>query len=459
MQVTSERKFQIDQHIKTPSHASKLSKMKLAKKGQQTLPQCLPSTSKKSEQEQFNEDLCLMFVSADIPLHKINNLNVKLFLQKYTSKYNIPDESTLRKNYIHRIYAETMSSIKKAVSNNYLYICADETTDSMGRYIVHLMIGILNVSVPAKSYLISSKQLEKANNLTVTRFIQEELATFFLPESIPTEKILLFLTDAAPYMVKAACNLKIFYPNLIHTTCLAHGLNRVAEEVRNHFPLVNSLISSVKKVFLKAPLRVQLYKQHLPGIPLPPQPVITRWGTWLEAAIFHANHYEIIKTIIMDLDSDTQSVLDAQKVYSSKEIPQQLAFINANYSFISTSILQLEKQCMSLIESVEIINKFEKLCFDVKGKVGKSVYEKFLSVIEKNEGFKKLKDIAKILCGESVENIELTIEDISNLKYAPITSVDVERSFSIYKYMLSDRRHNFSVENFEKYVIVNCFHS
>lgn len=47
----------------------------------QTLPQCLPSTSKKSEQEQFNEDLCLIFVSNlidDLFGERIKSLQKKL---------------------------------------------------------------------------------------------------------------------------------------------------------------------------------------------------------------------------------------------------------------------------------------------------------------------------------------------------------------------------------------------
>ncbi len=65
------------------------------------------------------------------------------------------------------------------------------------------------------------------------------------------DTILLMVTDVAAYMIKAVNHLKIFYPNLKHITCLAHGLHRIAEEVRNHFVEVNKLISSMKKVFLK----------------------------------------------------------------------------------------------------------------------------------------------------------------------------------------------------------------
>jgi hypothetical protein len=44
---------------------------------------------------------------------------------------------------------------------------------------------------------------------------------------------------------------------------------------------------------------------------------------------------------------------------------------------------------------------------------------------------------------------------ISAYKFAPVTSVDVERSFSIYKNILSDNRTSFSPENLEKYIICN----
>ena len=35
-------------------------------------------------------------------------------------------------------------------------------------------------------------------------------------------------------------------------------------------------------------------------------------------------------------------------------------------------------------------------------------------------------------------------EHLKNIKFAPLTSVDVERSFSIYKRILDDDRHNLS---------------
>ncbi|PSN51135.1 hypothetical protein C0J52_21614 [Blattella germanica] len=58
---------------------------------------------------------------------------------------------------------------------------------------------------------------------------------------------------------------------------------------------------------------------------------------------------------------------------------------------------------------------------------------------------------AMYLQGNSVElPEEIPPELVSVYKYCPITSVDVERSFSAYKLILSDKRHKFTPENLEK---------
>ena len=68
------------------------------------------------------------------------------------------------------------------------------------------------------------------------------------PDGAKNDRLLVLLSDAASYMIKASEALKVFYPNLLHVTCFAHGVNRVAEQIRSMFPDVNDLISKVKKV-------------------------------------------------------------------------------------------------------------------------------------------------------------------------------------------------------------------
>jgi hypothetical protein len=52
------------------------------------------------------------------------------------------------------------------------------------------------------------------------------------PVKVERENVLLFVSDDAPYMIKAAKALQLLYPKMIHVTCLAHALHRVAGEVR-----------------------------------------------------------------------------------------------------------------------------------------------------------------------------------------------------------------------------------
>ena len=87
--------------------------------------------------------------------------------------------------------------------------------------------------------------------------------------------MLLLVTDAAPYMIKTGQALKTFYPNMIHVTCVAHGLNRVLEKVHEIFPEINKLVNNEEKILLKSPHRVEVYK-YIMECELPPEPVITR---------------------------------------------------------------------------------------------------------------------------------------------------------------------------------------
>lgn len=133
------------------------------------------------------------------------------------------------------------------------------------------------------------------------------------------------MTDAAPYMVAAGKALNVLYPKMIHLTCTAHGLHRVADFVKDNFDVVNKLISNVKKIFTKVQKYIEFvcqikdmillffrlvstsqtaFQHDDPTLALPPQPIVTRWGTWIEAAIYYAENLHEIRIFMNELDSD-----------------------------------------------------------------------------------------------------------------------------------------------------------
>ncbi|KAJ4427452.1 hypothetical protein ANN_25075, partial [Periplaneta americana] len=60
-------------------------------------------------------------------------------------------------------------------------------------------------------------------------------------------------------------------------------------------------------------MSVLLFQTIAPGIPLPPQPVLTRWITWLDAVNYYAEHYGKIMEVIDALDSTDSSAVAAVK--------------------------------------------------------------------------------------------------------------------------------------------------
>ena len=84
--------------------------------------------------------------------------------------------------------------------------------------------------------------------------------------------------------------------------------------------------------------------------------------------------------------------------------------------------------------------------------------EKLKYVLNKNSGYIKIKLINDVLNGVSVTQFEINLspEEIACFKFSPITNCDVERSFSKYKNILSDRRLSFEENNLKYYFIANC---
>lgn len=71
------------------------------------------------------------------------------------------------------------------------------------------------------------------------------------PEGKFGSRILLAVTDAAPYMVLAMKNLAPFFPKMVHLTCLVHLLHNLCQQITELYELVNKWIALIKKVHNK----------------------------------------------------------------------------------------------------------------------------------------------------------------------------------------------------------------
>ncbi|KAJ4444406.1 hypothetical protein ANN_06198 [Periplaneta americana] len=90
----------------------------------------------------------------------------------------------------------------------------------------------------------------------------------------------------------------------------------------------------------------------------------------------------------------------------------------------------------------------------VPGNVGD---EKTANILSKNPGNYQLKEIQDILQEKTHQKpTKFSIEQLTAFVQAPLTSCDVERSFSHYKAMLRDNRRRMTTENIRHCLVVNC---
>jgi hypothetical protein len=139
---------------------------------------------------------------------------------------------------------------------------------------------------------------------------------------------------------------------------------------------------------------------------------------------------------------------------------RKLAYIKANFCGISKSITRLETVGIQLCDGMNIVKRTENELSRVQGEVANKVNAKLQSVLERNPGYSTLCKVSDILRGNEAElggnEQELSTNDMTLFKYSPVTSCDVERSFSSYKVLLSDNRRSFQFDNFKIHVIIHC---
>lgn len=265
----------------------------------------------------------------------------------------------------------------------------------------------------------------------------------------------MLLTDAAPYMIKAGKNLKAIYPSLLHVTCLAHGLHRVAEAIRASFKTVDDFVGLTKAIFKKAPARVRVYKEMNPNLPLPPEAVLVRWGTWLEAVDFLGNHFDAVKSVILSFDeNDAECIRKAQDIIRNKNVQAQLADLLVNYTFLADTIKKYEERSLSLSESIRMLEATSEKLSSCASEIKDKILAKFRYVLGNNPDLETISLVAAILSGNTTEfDLGMSPDTLASLAYCPLTSVEVERSFSMAKAMLDSRRMSFKMHNFEKYLI------
>ena len=367
----------------------------------------------------FPERVTKAFLSANIALKKLQNKELKsLFL---SMGHPLPSETTCR-NQVEKIYMQQIEKIKKIIEGKQVFVVFDESSIRLDAY-ANILIGAIDK--PEISYLVECKALTaNLNAAGVCQIINDVLTNM----NIARENFALFLSDAARYMTAAFSGLKMFYPNLVHVTCLAHLLHNCCMRIRGYFQDVDQLISSIKAATIKNKERRALFKEM--NIDFPPEPVLTRWGSWLNAALYYSENLVKVKAIFDKIEGNGILVKNAKKALESPTLVKSICSISSNYKCLSDKVSQLESSTLGIKEAFKKVTELE-FGDDLVG-----INDYIQKRLDKN-GIREI--------------VEMSDPNISPDTYAKLqdcqaTSCCVERSFSMLSKLLEKDR-NFKREN------------
>ena len=323
---------------------------------------------------------------------------------------------------VAKLASQKEKQIQELLRDKFFFI-VDEAEIAKQKYI-SVVVGSLDA--PNQTFLVDCHPVDSSSNVN-SSIILHTVNDILRQLEIKRENFSLFLTVAARYMSLAGKTLKELYLSLMHVTYVAHLLHNCAMRVRAHFKNIDEIIATIKAATIKNKDRKKDF--HDAGLPFPPDPVITRWATWLRAALYYSENLPAVCTIVSNWTSAGLLVSRAKDAINVEDLVPDLVKIN---------------QCRTLAANVEFLEGSACTITEAYG---------LLKNMHFNDDPCAIKNyIKKRLSNSDLETIinctNLTIDPTSYalLQKAQPTSVAVERSFSMLSKLLRKDR-NFDVKN------------
>ena len=412
--VSTEKSFMVDSHRKSKKHQNMLKGLE----NQQSMHEHIAP-----DESTWAYRVTKAFLQSDIPLHKLKSEPLKNLFNSIGKP--LPSESKSR-SCVDSIFDSQIIEIQKIIDQQPIFLVVDES-DVSGQKYVNVLVDL--VAKPGVTYLVDCLPINSSpNTAMICTVIDDSLKIL----NVNRENFLLLISDAARYMVSAANTMKMLYPNLHNITCITHMLHNCALKIRSYYPEIDNLIACVKATTIKNRSRKECFK----SIGVPPQPIVTRWGSWLSATDYYLKNLPKVAEIVNSFEDDGLLVKRAKEALSRTNLKQSLVEVSS-YNCIIKLIENSESTDFSIESAMNLLNelKFEKDPCNIKYYID--------SRIESN-------GINEII---NMEKESVSPQLYGQLLQCQATSASVERSFSILNKLLAKDR-NFNPANVKKYVCV-----
>lgn len=378
-------------------------------KEQKTVKSLFAKQKSASEQkEEVINDLLQFHVRSDIPLAKIDHPQYREFLQKHVRNGgSIPQESTLRTEWLppllERNRQKVLDEIHAAAE---LIVMVDESPNAQNQPMTNVLILPVKdewIGGQAHPLMLDSKLLETVNHQTIAELVISTLNK----DKINLSKVVEYVSDNVEYMKKSfTAILRHVLPNAVHVTCVPHILNLVAECWRAAFPDCDVLIAKMKSIFSKAPARRSRFLVFLLNrglvAKLPPTPVLTRWGTWIAACVYHAEYLKAYREFVkeeVELAGESAALETLEEMLDEREDQLQ-----ADFDIIAKETVEITKRIVAFQSHDSLTPMAYNSLVDLRASLCKNVKSKKMRL--RQASVKSVEKIEKYLTKKGQPGIE-----------------------------------------------------
>ena len=334
----------------------------------------------------------------------------------------LPSETAARA-CVAKLASQKEDQSQKLLRDKKIFLIVDEAEIAKQKYI-SVLVGSLDA--PNQTFPVDCHPLDSGSNVNSSIILHTE-DDILRQLEIKRENFSLFLTEDTRYISLAGKTLKELYPCLMHVTCVAHLLHNCAMRVRAHLKNIDEIIATIRAATIKNKDRKKDF--HDAGLPSPPDPVITRWATWLRAAIYYSENLPAVRTIVNNWTSAGLLVSRAKEAINVEDLVPDLVKIN-QYRTLAVNVEFLEGSACTVTEAYELLKNIQ---FDDDPCAIKNYIKKRLSN----------SDLETII---NCTNLTINPTSYALLLKAQRTSAAVERLFSMLSKLLRKDR-NFDVKN------------
>ena len=371
------RKSILDKHLDSSSHKKKANQADGKQQTIKTAFEC--KTRPQVEKVKVSEEWIKACTAANIPLHKSDNPIMRKFLDtRVVNGGAIPKASQLRDYYLFDVYQVEKDKLKKKIEDKNVALIVDELSDDEGRYVLDVMVVILNFDELSSSghtvaYLLDTHFLSATNNKTVSQAVVKTVHDY----NIEFNNVRVFNSDNVGYMKKAFNDtLSCLFPLCVHITCNSHVVNLVASDFKKGFKEVNEFVKCFRNLFFIPSGRKSRFLTFLrnalgqeDGVKMPPNPNTKSWGAWFESVLYHAEYYLLFEGFIKEeLDRGRSvacsSLLRLEEMYSDhgfmKKLGAHLSFLKVKSPTIKIYMDFFQQKVPHITEAH---NKMESLLY------------------------------------------------------------------------------------------------